>query len=120
MVGIEEFYTILSGKTLELNGFIDLSAMAAAAGYRFLARNMTALGVQVLGTVLNKMVSTGDDLWGVPWHDLPPSLQVYRISHIRFGFICYNVLASIMIRGLFPDPEIVCNTLKTEQRGAVS
>ena len=51
MVGIEEFYTTLSGKTLELNGFIDLSAMAAAAGYRFRARNMTTLGVQVLGTV---------------------------------------------------------------------
>ena len=51
VVGIEEFYTILSGKTLELNGFIDLSAMAAAAGYRFRARNRTTLGVQVLGTV---------------------------------------------------------------------
>ena len=120
VVGIEEFYTILSGKTLELNGFIDLSAMAGAAGYRFRARNLTALGVQVLGTVLNKTVSTGDDLWGVPWNDLPPSLQVYGIGDIRFGFICYNVLAGIMIRDLFPNPEIICKTLKTEQRGAVS
>ena len=75
VVGIEEFYTILSGKNLELNRFIDLSAMAAAARYRFRARNMTALRVQVLGTVFNKTVSTGDDLWGVPWNDLPPSLQ---------------------------------------------
>ena len=49
VVGIEDFYTILSGKTVELSGFIDLSAMAAAAGYKFRARNMTALGVQVLG-----------------------------------------------------------------------
>ena len=31
VVGIEEFYSILSGKNFELNGFIDLSAMAAAA-----------------------------------------------------------------------------------------
>ena len=101
VVGIEEFYSILSGKDVELNGFIDLSAMAAAAGYRFRARNMTALQVQVLGTVLNKTVSTGDDLWGVPWKDLPPSLQVYGIEDIRFGFICYNVLAGIIIRDLF-------------------
>ena len=72
MVGIEEFYSILSGKNIELNGFIDLSAMAAAAGYTFRARNMTAMGVQVLGTVLNKTVSTGDNLWGVPWNELPP------------------------------------------------
>ena len=68
MVGIEEFYSILSGETVELNGFVDLSAMAAAAGYQFRARNMTAIGVQILGTVLNKTVSTGDNTWGVTWN----------------------------------------------------
>ena len=120
VVGIEEVYSILSSKDVELNGFIDLSAMAAAAGYKFQARNMTALGVQVLGTVLNKTVSTGDNLWEIPWNVLPPSLQVYGIWDIRFGFICYNVLAGIIIRDLFPEPDIVCKTLKTEQRGAVS
>ena len=46
---------------------------------------MTALGVQVVGTVLNKTVSTGDNLWGLPWADLPPSLQVYGIGDIQFG-----------------------------------
>ena len=56
--------------------------MAAAAGFKLRARNMTALGVQVLGTVFNKNVSTGDDLWGIPWAELPPSLQVYRIGDI--------------------------------------
>ena len=62
VVGIEEFYSILSGKNVELNGFVDLSTMAAAAGYKFRARNMTEMGVQILVTVLNKTVSTGDDL----------------------------------------------------------
>ena len=81
---------------------------------------MTALGVQVVGTVLNKTVLTGDDLWGLPWADLPPSLLVYGIGDIRFGYICYSVLAGIILRDLFPEPDIVCKTLKTEQRGAVS
>ena len=94
--------------------------MAAAAGYKFRARNMTAMGVQILGTVLNKTVSTGDDSWGIPWNELPRSLQVYGIGDIRFGFICYNVLAGIIARDLFPEPEIVCKILKTEQRGAIS
>ena len=75
--------------------------MPAAAGYKFRARNMTATGVQILGTVLNKTVSTGDDLWGVLWNELPPSLQIYGIGDIRFGFICNNVLAGIMARDLF-------------------
>ena len=61
VVEIEEFYTLLSGEDVELNGFVDLSAMSAAAGFKLRARNITALGVQVLGTVFNKTVSTVDD-----------------------------------------------------------
>ena len=62
VVGIKDFYSTISGETVELNGFLDLSGMAAAAGFKLRARNMTALGVQVVGTVLNKNVSTGDSL----------------------------------------------------------
>ena len=62
-VGIEEFYTTIFRGTVKLNGFLDLSGMAAAAGFKLRARNMTALGVQVVGPVLNKNVSTGADLW---------------------------------------------------------
>ena len=118
IVGIEDFYTmLLSGESVELNGFVDLASMSAAAGYKLLSRNITAVGVQVIGTVLNKTVSTGDDLWGIPWAELPPSLQVYGIGDIRFGYICYSVLAGIILRDLFHESDKVC---KTEQRGAVS
>ena len=81
---------------------------------------MTALGVQVVGTVLNKKFSMGDDLWGLPWAELPLSLQVYGIGDIQFGYICYSVLAGIMMRDLFSELEIVCKILGTEQGGAVS
>ena len=111
---------MIYGEIVELNGFVDLYAMSVAAGFKLRARNMTALGVHVFGSVLNKTVSTGDDLWGIPWGNLPPSLQVYRIGDIRFGYICYAVLAGIIMRDLFSEPDIVCRTLKTEQRGAVS
>ena len=40
-------------------GFIDLSALALLAGYQMNARGMTPMGVQVLGAILNKCVSTG-------------------------------------------------------------
>ena len=45
---------------------------------------------------------------------------MYGIGDIRFGYICYSVLAGIILRYLFPEPDIVCKTLKTKQRGAVS
>ena len=111
---------MLSGESVELNGFVDLASMSMVMDYKLKARNMTALGVQVVGTVLNTTVSTGDDNWGIPWEELPPSLQVYGIGDIRFGYICYSVLAGIILRDLFPELDIVCKTLKTEQHGVVS
>ena len=41
-----------------------MSAMPAAAGFKLRARNMTALGVQVVGTVLNKTVSIPEMIYG--------------------------------------------------------
>jgi len=38
-------------------GFIDLTSLAILAGYKFQSRNMTAMGVQVISTLLNKNVS---------------------------------------------------------------
>ena len=52
-------------------GFVDLSALALLAGYRMNAIGMTPMGVQVLGTILNKCVSTADNKWGYKWKDIP-------------------------------------------------
>ena len=52
VVEIKDFYTLVSGEAGELNGFLDLSVMAVAAGFKLRARNMTALGVKVVGAVL--------------------------------------------------------------------
>ena len=120
VVGIEDFYSMISGELIELNEFLDLSGMAAAAGYKLRARNMTTFGVKVLGKVLKQDVYTGDNLWGLPWAGLPSSLQVYGIRDIHFGYICYCVLAGIKIRNLFPEPEIVCKILRVQSREELS
>ena len=82
-------------------GFIDLSSLAIAAGYKLRAKNMTAMGVQVMGTILNKVFSTGDDQWGQIRSHIPAALQVYALGDIKFGFITYNEIAGILIRDLF-------------------
>ena len=114
--GIEEFYSIISGEDVEMLGFIDLNSLAIAAGYKLRAKNMTAMGVQVIGTILNKCVSTGDDHWGLKWSLIPAALKVYALGDIKFGFCTYNVLAGIMIRDLFPDPEILCKLLECNKK----
>ena len=37
VVGIKDFYTLVSGETVELNGFLDLSVIATAAGFKLRA-----------------------------------------------------------------------------------
>ena len=89
-------------------GFIDLSALVLIAGYQMNARGMTPLGVQVLGAILNKCVSTADNKWGYRWSDIPKSLQVYGLGNLKFGHLTFIVLVGILVRDLFPDLDIVC------------
>ena len=59
-------------------GFIDLSALELIACYQMNARGMTLMGVQVLGAILNKCVSTADNKWGHRWSDIPKSLEEFH------------------------------------------
>jgi len=119
--GVQEFYSLISGTELVLeNGCLDLTSLAIVAGYKFHAKNMTAMGVQVIGTLLNKVVSTGDELWGLRWPRIPDPLQCYALGDIKFGFISYNVLAGLLLRDIFPDPDIICRYLETDQHSAVT
>ena len=105
---IEFYYTILSGRTVSLQGFIDLAALAVVCGYNLMAKSMTPMGVQVVGHILNKCSSTGDGKWAYGWDELPESLQVYGIADILFGHVCYSILSAVLILDIFPDPEITC------------
>ena len=51
---------------------------------------------------------------------IPKSLQCYALGDIKFGFITYNVLAGILLRDLFPDPDVLCKYLNCTQETAVN
>ena len=108
---VEEFYSDLSGEKVEMKGYIALDALAVVSGWKMQARSMTCMGIQILGTLLNKCVSTGDEKWGVEWTKIPDSLQVYAIGDIRFGHMAYCILAGILLKDVFPDPELICSFL---------
>jgi len=43
------------------------------------------------------------------WFELPESLCIYYKADILIGHICYSILLKILLRDVFPDPEITCN-----------
>ena len=105
---IEFYYSIFAGKTVSLQGFIDLASLAVLCGYNLMSKSMTPMAMQVIGSTMNKCCSTGDGKWAYSWFELPESLCVYGIADILFGHICYSVLSTILVRDVFPDPEITC------------
>ena len=76
--GLEEFYSLISGVEVRMEGFMDLTSLVVLARYKFQAKNITAMSVQVHGTLLNKSASTGDDCWGLRWEEIPEALRCYE------------------------------------------
>ena len=74
------------------------------------------MGVQVIGTIMNKCVSTGDGRWGQKWQFSTDPLQVYGIVDIKFGFITLTFL----LRDIFPYPEVLCKQLRLYHADATS
>lgn len=60
------------------------------------------MGVQVIGTLLTKVVSTGDDSWAMRWKEIPAAMRCYALGNIKFRFITYNVLAGLLAKGYIP------------------
>lgn len=59
-------------------------------------------------------------MWGIRWKKIPASLQCYALGDIQFGFITYNVLARLLLRDLFLDPDVLCRYLECTQLTAVN
>ena len=68
---------------------------------------MPPLAVITVGMVMNKVVSMADGKWGLRWSQIPPALQVYALGDVKIRHLTYNVLISLLLSQLFPDPELV-------------
>ena len=104
---VEFYYTLFSDRKIKLKGFIDLTSLSVLCGYNMRSMSMTPMGVNVVGHTLNKCASTGDGKWSLRWRMIPDPLKIYALGDLMFGHIAYSVLSSILIRDVFPDPDIV-------------
>lgn len=84
---------------------MDLTLLAITVDFKSHSWNMTAIGVEVNGTLLNKTVSMRDNLLGLIWCEIPDALQCYAPGDIQFGFITSQCL---LLRDVFPNPDMLC------------
>ena len=89
--------------------------LAHIAGWQLRGFSMTNMGVQALGTLLNRCVSSGDRKWGQKWEFISRLLKVYALGNLQVIYGSLIVLVSIIIRDYFPDPDVLCKQLRLFQ-----
>ena len=117
---IEETITLFINQEFKMLGPVDLECLAVLAGWRLESRHMTSMSMIALGAPMNNVCSKGDNSWGLRYQDLPHSLRVYAMGNIKFGFLTYNVLISLFLREMFPDPDIACYLSSCNQTDYIS
>ena len=113
---IEELVSACTGREFQMSGYIDLWALAVAAGYNATVGTMGALAFLIVGTTMNKRVSEGDGLWGRLWCEMTSEMKVYCLGDVKFGYQVTLILFGVMVRTLFPDPDIVLLLTRSTHR----
>lgn len=117
VMNIELMVTNRTGQAFEMDDFVELSSWAVAAGYNDGCLSMAAMSWQLTGTAMNTLSSRNDKKWGMPWEEIPQSLQACCLADLKFVRHCVITLYAVMIKNLFPDPDVVLAFTRTEPRG---
>ena len=94
---------------------VETCALALAAGYRFPTTKLWFLQLLITGGMHNKQVSCADNMWGLPWEELPVEFKLYALADVRHSYTCYVTLMALCIAHMFPDPVLPCEFLSLTQ-----
>lgn len=93
-----------------LDDYVDIGMLALASGWDVKKTGLFSLHLATTGCMLNTAVRHGDYTWHMPYSHIAPLLQTYHIGKINSIYLVTVVFLAILIRDLFPDPEIYCAT----------
>jgi hypothetical protein len=112
---VERFCSSIGDRDLTMKGFVELQSLAVLAGWQLHTTHMTAMSLIVTGGTLNKCCSKAGGLWGIRYDKLPLAFKVYAVADLKFGYMTYAILVSMLLRQMFPDPDICCKLSKVSQ-----
>ena len=107
---LEDFYQLkLKFKVL------DLGALAVAAGCRMDCLNLFSLSIVCTYHIFPPDLDNMDQRWGWNTEDQPKMISDYMEIKFKTLVSIYHVLTGMLIRNLFPDPDIVLYALRMTQ-----
>ena len=99
---------------------IELESLAALLGWKLTNTDAFTLNLITMGSLLNSEVAKADNHWALKWDDLHCSYQSYCVGVTKFIYGVFVVLFSMILRNLFPDPDVVCAALELRQTEAIN
>ena len=115
MLMIEEALGLIAGQPLTMQGCLEIETLAVLAGWQLCDRDQATMALLTLGSTMNLAMSNTDMIWGINWPIIPESLQTNALGDVKCGYLIYNVLIAVLLRQLFPDPDVVCKMSKCTQ-----
>ena len=109
----------LFGVKVILPHCIEISSIAVALGWDLHCKDLFSMNLITLGSLVNKRVGFADGMWPQPFDELWTGYQLQCLAEIRFMNSGFIVLSSLLLRNIFPDPDVFCSTLEINQEDAI-
>ena len=109
----------LFGIDLNLN-VIDLKALAVSAGCKMDKMDITTLSIIVTGQAFPTDIGKFDSRWALDLKSRPAVMKQYIKKKFLYLGCIYKVLMGLLIRNMFPDPDIVLNATEMTQSTFIS
>lgn len=112
---IEGYIQLVYDKRLKLCGVLEAKTLALFAGWQLDTDSFAAMYLLTLGGLLVKDWLPGDGHWADHWDRLPVEFQLYAFGCIKTAYQFIVVIVGLLMRNIFPDPEIMCTLLNLSQ-----
>ena len=117
---VELFVSDLCCIKIGLPDCFDLTVLALILGWDTAKTDLFTLNLVTTGTLINQIVQFCDNNFALSWKKLGATAKVYIVGNIKAIHFIFTILMSILLRNVWPDPDILCEALELEQDDSFS